>query len=63
MGKFIIKDWAGNIKFDGKKFDSFEDAWEYLYIYFNENNMDCDEWAQEYYVDPIEFDGYNPSYK
>lgn len=45
--KFIIKDWAGNIlNFKGKfdlptfavpmKFNSFDDAWEYIYEHFNE---------------------------
>lgn len=29
--KFVIQDWAGNTCFKGKKFDSFEDAWDYLY--------------------------------
>ncbi len=51
---WIIKDWAGNVKFNGKKFKSFEDVEEYLCTYFEENDMDYEEWRGEYYVDPIE---------
>lgn len=28
---FIIKDWAGNILFNGKEFNSFEDGWDFIY--------------------------------
>lgn len=47
---FIIEDWAGNHLFHDKTFDTFEDGWDHLYNHFEENNMDCDEWAQEYLV-------------
>lgn len=32
--KFIIEDWAGNVLFNGKEFDSFEDGWEFLFKRF-----------------------------
>lgn len=51
--KWIIKDWADNVKFEGKKFDTFQDADEYLTIYFNDNDMDYEEWRGEYYIEPI----------
>ena len=50
MISWIIKDWAGNIKFNGKKFKSFDDGEEYLCEYFDKNSMDYDEWRGEYYV-------------
>ena len=31
LDKFIIKDWAGNIMFNGKEFVSFDDGWAYIY--------------------------------
>jgi len=52
--KYIIKDWAGNIKYYGKSFDSFDDAEYFLNVYFNENDMDYEEWRQEYFIDPLE---------
>lgn len=32
--KFIIIDWAGNVLFNGREFESFEDGWEFLYEHF-----------------------------
>lgn len=29
--RFIIRDWAGNTKFNGEHFNSYEDAWEHIY--------------------------------
>jgi len=34
MKKFIILDWCNNICFDEKEFDSFEDAWSFIYEYY-----------------------------
>ena len=31
--KWIIKDWAGNVKFKGKTFPSFEDGDEFLTLW------------------------------
>ena len=42
---FIIKDWAGNQCFGGIEFTTFEDAWEYIYEKF-----DDEEEYQEYQV-------------
>ena len=47
---WIITDWARNIMFDGKEFKSFDDAWDFLYEFFDMNQMDADEWGQEYDV-------------
>ena len=32
--KYLISDWAGNVLFDGQTFDSFNDAWGFLYEQF-----------------------------
>ncbi len=32
--KFWIEDEYGNVCFEGKKFDSYEDGWEFLYNEF-----------------------------
>lgn len=58
---FIIKDWAGNHLFKENTFETFEDGWDFLSQYFEENGMDFEEWAQEYFVIELEFEtvGYN----
>lgn len=38
--KFIIIDWAGNVLFNGREFDSFEDGWEFLYEHFQDVSDD-----------------------
>jgi hypothetical protein len=40
---YIIQDWAGNVMNFGE-FDSFEDAWSYIYEHFQEDDY------QEFYV-------------
>ncbi len=57
--KHIITDWAGNEMFNGKLFDSFEDAWEYIYenvdnSKYEETGNDNDNVYQEYAVIPFE---------
>jgi len=42
---WIIKDWAGNKPFPDKKFKTFQDAWEFIYGKF----PDEEDW-QEFYV-------------
>ena len=42
---WIIEDWAGNRMFPDKTFDSFDDAWEY--IYENVDNSKYDESGNE----------------
>lgn len=49
--KFIIKDWAGNICFKGIQFESFEDAWGYIYELFPEG--DEDQTYDEYFVEKL----------
>lgn len=29
--RYVIKDWAGNTLFNGERFDTFDDAWAYIY--------------------------------
>lgn len=43
--KFIIQDWAGNVLLKGKQFDSFDDAWGYIYYAFPE-----DDWTEVFVV-------------
>lgn len=51
MSKFIIKDWADNICFKGKKFDTFEEAWGFIYEkYEHLEERDFDEQMSEYEV-------------
>lgn len=54
--KFIIRDWADNVCFGGKEFDSFEDAWDYIYVAdpnpLDESSPEYDEhWFDDYYVE------------
>lgn len=49
--KFIIKDWADNIKFNGREFDTFEDAWSHIYEYAE--GITCEEDYNEFWVDEI----------
>lgn len=44
--KFIIIDWAGNVLFNGREFDSFEDTWGHIYEHRPE-----EDW-QDLYVVP-----------
>ena len=52
--KWIIKDWAANHLFPEKEFDSFEDAWEFLYETFREEMEKDEEFFQDYYVETKE---------
>lgn len=47
--KYTIKDWAGNFCFNRKEFDSFEDAWSFLYETFPNSEEDLGE----YHVVPL----------
>jgi len=50
--KYQILDWTNKICFDGKKFDSFEDAWGFIH-----ENDPCpigendDHWFDDYFVE------------
>ncbi len=37
---FVIYDWAGNVKFHGAQFDSFDDAEEFLSAYLDDRYDD-----------------------
>lgn len=50
MSKFIITDWANNVCFKGKRFDSFEDAWGFIYKKHPEPESDNDGTFDDYYV-------------
>lgn len=53
--KFIIQDWAGNHLFRDKVFNSFDDAWDFIYenvdnSEFDETQNNNDDNYQEYFV-------------
>ena len=58
--QFGVFDWTGKRLFNGKSWDSFEDAWEAVYeVARKELGEDPPEkdWADfvgEYHVDPVE---------
>lgn len=47
---WIIKDWADNVMFNGKKFKDFEDGEAHLMEFFEDNFMDYEENRGEYVV-------------
>ena len=49
MAKYIIKDWADNLIFGNKEFDTFEDAWGFVY-----EQISDEETYQDIFVDQIE---------
>lgn len=46
---YIIEDWACNRIFPDKKFDTFEEAWDYIYENIKEDFED-DGTYEEYFV-------------
>lgn len=55
MDKFIITDWAGNLLFKDKDFETFEEAWDFIYenvdnSKYDETENEDDNEYQEYYV-------------
>lgn len=50
----VIYDWAGNLKFNGKQFETFEDAEEFLSEWFEKNGLDYDDFRGEYSITSIE---------
>jgi hypothetical protein len=49
--KFIIVDWADNHCFTNKKFDSYEDGWDFLYSKFPViDGDDREDELSSYYV-------------
>lgn len=45
--KYIIKDWVNNTCFKGTEFESFEDAWSFIY----ENDPCTEEQSESGYYD------------
>ena len=52
--KWIIKDWADNHLFPEKDFDSFEDAWAFLYETFSKELDKDEKFLQDYFVETKE---------
>lgn len=50
--KFEIEDWAGNLMFDGKTFDSFEEGWSFIYENILEE-YEGDGTYEDVYVVPV----------
>jgi len=51
MTKYIILDWAGNRCLSNHEFDTFEDAWDAIYIKFKHlNDTEFDIELGEYEV-------------
>ena len=49
--KFIIVDWADNHCFTNKKFNSYDEAWEFIYCKFPVlDNDDRENELDSYYV-------------
>lgn len=53
--KYFIKDWAGNVLFDGKTFNSFEDGWDFLYVHFADvpEKDTSDGFFDDFYVERV----------
>jgi hypothetical protein len=51
--QFEIRDWTNKLCFDGRRFNSFEDGWAFIY----ENDPDPEDgtsdWYGDYYVVPV----------
>jgi hypothetical protein len=52
--KYIIKDWTSKLCFSGVTFDSFEEAWDYIYEHDPMPEIEDDNWFSDYYVLPVE---------
>lgn len=44
MSKYIIVDWANNICFNGQTFKSFDDAWDFLFETFPDDDQALDDY-------------------
>jgi len=63
MSTWIIKDWANNVMFNSKEFDTFDNADEFLTVWIEKTypeTIDNDdkflEIKDEYYIEPLEED-------
>ena len=43
---YIITDWTGSVLFDGKEFNTFDEAWEFIYS-ASPDERDWDEYFVE----------------
>ena len=43
---YIVIDWANNLMYNGKQFDTFEDGWDYIYRL----NPDDESGLDDFYV-------------
>lgn len=60
MKKYLIRDWANNILFDAKEFDSFEEGWDFIYEIMPEPHEDAFDWTDGWYDDVFVIEkGYN----
>ena len=51
--RYRVEDWCGNVLFDGKEFDTFDDAWSYVYEKIP--NLYCEEdFYDDTYVECVE---------
>ena len=48
---YEIRDWANNLLFDGKQFETFEDGWDFIMQQFP-----GEEDLGDYYVEEVEHD-------
>lgn len=37
---FVIKDWADNVMYPGPIFKSFDDAWSFIHLIYNDDEYD-----------------------
>ena len=61
MSNWIIKDWVGNIKFNGEKFESFGEARgainEEAYVMFPDSEDDQNAYCEDMYAINIDDNG------
>ena len=55
--KYEIRDWMNAVLFNGTEFDSFEDAWDYIYENCNDPEFEDDGEFDDYYVIPTNYGG------
>lgn len=54
MKKFVIKDWTNKICFKGQEFESFEDAWGFIYETDPCPSEDQEaHWFDDYFVEEL----------
>ena len=48
--EFEIRDWTGKVCFNGKRFESFDDAWSFIYE-ADPNESDDEHYYDDYFVE------------